>query len=59
MKVVYIVIYSNRFEEEWEVKAVFADAQKADDEAKELGKKHGSVDRHYHVEEWHIADTKV
>ena len=54
MNVVYIVIYSNHFEEEWYVKSVWEDGVAAARAADRLTEKHGSRDRSYTVEKWSI-----
>ncbi|KKL28064.1 hypothetical protein LCGC14_2378900 [marine sediment metagenome] len=57
MSVVYIVIYSNHFVEEWAVKGVFEDAEKADLLAKDLDEGDKDVWSRYSVEEWSMADV--
>ncbi len=54
MNVVYIVIYSNHFEEEWEILEVYEDKVAAETERDRLAKKHIGPWRNYTVETWDI-----
>ncbi len=54
MNVVYIVIYSNHFEEEWNIHEVFEDKVAAERERDRMTKEHGGTWRNYSVETWDI-----
>jgi len=53
---VYILVYSNNFIEEWDVKGVYSDKEHAHREAEKLANKQGDRVDMYHVEAHNVQD---